>query len=105
MGTKESMFVKQFQDAPNEVLDGDGFYISYNPSARNDIFGVFASLIGEEDESTEETALLDRSGVWYILKGDFRKEYLKAAPKGLEACLKVYNKHKATKRSGWSTDK
>lgn len=90
----------------NSVLNGGGFYISYNhrASQRHEI-GILAALLsGDESmmDATEETALYD--GVtWRILKGDFRSEYEAAFP-DLDKCLAVYEKHKKAHRSSWSTD-
>lgn len=74
----------------NWILQGRGFYISYNKSP----------FLG----SGEETALLiEEDGVWRILDGDFREEYEKEFWKGAKACLKVYERN-IKDRSEWSTD-
>lgn len=95
----------------NDVLKGDGFYISYNPGvggALMDTLGSMAALVsGDTDfmKRQEETALYDeRGGIWYILNGDYRKEYGEAYKGGLARCLEVYEKYKADFRSVWSTD-
>lgn len=61
----------------------------------------FDIIIGPP-EGPETALCID--DVWYILKGDFRPQYLEAYPKGKEACLEVYNKNKAEFRSKFSTD-
>jgi len=97
----------------NYILKGNGFYVSYNPDTFTSYFGrglppgFFTDLANFIDPSRqlkdgEETALYDGEN-WYILEGDFRKNYLRAFPKGLEACKRVYERNKA-KRSNWSTD-
>lgn len=76
----------------NMVLIGKGFFISYNPNAGGSIFDM---MLGESG-LYEETALCvdDESSIvgtsYYILNGDFRKEYEALLPKGLKACLKFY---------------
>jgi len=96
--------------AGNEVLRGEGFFVSYRGSmheptgmlgALNALGGVF----GLETKS-EETALCrpNETAKYLVLNGDFREEYEAAVPKGLAACLAVYEKHKAECRSDWSMD-
>ena len=80
----------------NEILQGDGFYVSFNPAPFGGV-GLFGS-----DNGSSETALSGDDG-WMILNGDFRAEYAKAFPKGYEACKRVYEKHKAASRSSWSS--
>ena len=92
----------------NSILQGKGFYISYNPSTgANHMGGLLTNLgnaLGADLKDGEETALCieKKSGKeWAILEGDFRKEYEKAFP-SLMRCKKVYEKNK-DKRSNWST--
>jgi len=102
----------------NEVLKMKDFYISYNPDTNASKAGLgaawnsFGSLIGVlvrkelEDDGRAETALVkisSKGNTFYILNGDFRKEYEKLALKGFAACLKFY-KSKPQFRSNWSTD-
>lgn len=96
----------------NSILEGKDFYISYNPCTDNrfgitDIANVAAALARQpEMKDGEETALFhEKKNIWYLLEGDFRKEYEVAFPKGFMECLAVYKKHKKTNRSNWSTDK
>ncbi len=94
----------------NEVLDGDGFYISFNENKYNSVVlapfhTALTTLTGDDRfmEISEETALcVDRK--YYILRGDFRKEYEELVPKGLNACMKFYKKNKKKYQSVWSTD-
>jgi len=92
---------KKRQGHDNELLQGEGFYISYNPSPCDNIAGSFFS----SDGGGAETALaVDSEGqkVWMILNGDYRKAYQAAFP-DKEACIKVYKKH-IEHRSSWSSD-
>ena len=89
----------------NEILEFDGYYISYNPQTGGghkvltDIANIIGSFTGEEFKDGEETALYDYKH-WRILEGDFRKDYEEC--KTLKDCIKVYNKNKKYK-SSWST--
>lgn len=62
------------------------------------------SYINEKktDFQIEETALLTFDDKYYILKGDFRKEFEQSFADGLEACMDVFNKFKDTSSSIWS---
>ena len=99
------------QNKTNQVLRGDGFYISYNPKTDGDSFSdiltkIVQAIGGKDFETTrggEETALYD-GACWRILSGDFRGEYLEAFPGGLKACVSVYEKNKKKHRNPWSTD-
>ena len=106
-----------FDGASNQIIQGKGFYLSYNPSAGKRLFeealaAIVSVISGEEYGSgVGETALhVDEydeylgGSCWFILNGDFRDEYAAAFPGGLPAVLAVYAKHKAASRSNWSTD-
>jgi len=55
----------------------NGFYVSYNPSAR--------------DYGCETTALvLGQMEKFYILKGDHREQYMKLMDQGFDKCLEYY---------------
>lgn len=87
----------------NEILKGKDFYLSYNPqTGTNSLLADFASALTGNENGKEETALYSH-GVWYILNGDFRKEYEEAFDGGFDACAAVYKRNIAH-RSGWSTD-
>lgn len=88
---------KALPGAENMVLDGDGFYISYNPSPCS-LISMFRS-----DTGGAETALCVTEREYYILNGDFRKEYEEAFP-DLQECQEVYEKLKGEYRSSWSGD-
>jgi hypothetical protein len=80
----------------NEVLEGQGFYISYKEHP-------YLS-----DGGSAETALIEIKGIFKdtfrILNGDFRKQYEKLISKGFKACLKFYNKNKEKDNSTWSME-
>ena len=89
----------------NFILHFDGGYLSYNPdteySKSISLFGFIESLgnmLGFES-SGEETAFGYKDG-WYVLNGDFRKEYEKCSSvKELKSVYKI-NKNK---KSDWAT--
>lgn len=88
----------------NQILQGEGFYVSYNPNTGMAHAGLsdLVNMLGGDVTDGEETALYDGT-VWRILSGDFRKEYEKAFAKGLDGCLEVYKKN-IESRCNWSTD-
>jgi len=96
----------------NYVLRGNGFYVSYNPDTQRSIMGktldgilnFFHSIQGLKEGGGEETALV-KGNNFYILKGDFRKEYERLVSKGFKACYKFYLKKKKKFWSPFSTDK
>jgi len=95
---------KKIGNNTNEILEDENFYISYNRNTQTPIFcEIFNAFSGEEVTDGEETAL-NANNKWYILTGDFRKEYEAAFPQGLDACMKVYNRFKDEFRNNWSTD-
>ena len=82
----------------NEVLSGDDFYISWLQDTSS--LGI-SSWVGD-DNNKGETALC-KDGDYFILNGDFRKEYEKYFDEGFESCKKnVYDKMKKTNSSCWS---
>jgi hypothetical protein len=100
----------------NQVLHGDGFFVSYNPMSGHEAFGRIGNMLQElggisdkytlEEGRPEETALViegDHRNTYHILNGDFREDYEVLVPQGLEACLKFYHDHRA-ERSNWSTE-
>lgn len=94
----------------HEVLNGKGFYVSYNPCTSSPIdFAGLAAMFGKKGlkNDTEETALvLDKGTVveqkFYILEGDFRKEYLLRLDEGFDSCKEFYESLKDEFGSGWS---
>jgi len=95
------MEFKQNYGVGNEVLEGDGFFISYNPNP-----GVGFSLFAS-DKGSDETALVkedDPNNKYRILNGDYRKEYKKLVLCGFKACVDFYNKQCEKHGSTWSTN-
>lgn len=82
----------------NEVLDGDGFYISYQPDTAAGPFGAFFSGNGE---TLDETALV-KDGKFFILNGDWREQYAELVPNGWDACKSFFDKHADEHKSVWS---
>lgn len=90
----------------NEVLNGKGFFISYNKRPGGGI-SMFAS-----DDDGDETALVVKGGggnkisghSYLILRGDWRSDYEKLAAKGLKACKDFYKRKKKNHGSSWSQE-
>ena len=80
----------------NETLDSkDGkFYISYNP-------GNYMVSIFDSDMGGDETALCNGQN-FYILNGDFRKDYEELIEKGFDACKEFFDSKKEEYISSWS---
>jgi len=83
-----------------QSLGDEGNYVSYNPTTGNGVFQVFGPLVGESEDSQEETALFYNMK-WYILKGDFRKQV--DACKTEEELKEFFIEEHKTNGSGWST--
>ena len=86
----------------NEILEGDGFYISYNSNP-----GEGLSMF-QGDGGSDETALVNPDNPdneYRILNGDFRAEFEAIIEQGIVACLKLYNEQKVENGSSWSTEK
>jgi hypothetical protein len=63
---------------PNSVMDGDGFYVSYNDHDET-VYG------------SDTTALvLGQMQKFYVLNGDHRLAYLPLIEKGLDACIDYF---------------
>lgn len=93
-------------DAPNLILDGEGFTISFNPGIAS-IFALFAPIFGEEVTPKPETALVNEENgqrIFRILNGDFRKDYEGLVSQGWDACLAFFNTQREEHGSGWSTN-
>src|SRR4030067_2172246 len=78
----------------NLVLDGKGWRISYQDfeeGGRILVLEDIAEKVTGDTRRDVETALYYDEH-WFILWGDHRKEYEKAFPKGLKACIAVYKK-------------
>ncbi len=71
-----------------------------------DISYVTGGLLAD-DNGKGETALIDirdDGRTYYILNGDWRKDYDKIADQGYDACKAFYDSKKAEHRSRWSED-
>ena len=58
------------------------------------------------DNGSDETTLVDNreDRKYYILNGDFRKEYERVFDKGFNACKEFYDSMKDKHQSTWSSD-
>lgn len=105
---------KKIEGKNNEVLSTSWGWVSYNKDTSvghggDNALGLdttkLLNMIGENVKDGEETALYIRSeNIWYILEGDFRKEYEEAFPSRVK-CMAVFNKHKVKHYSNYSTNK
>lgn len=69
---------------PNDVTDGDGFYVSYN--------GVDSGIYGGQT-----TALvIGQMQAFYILNGDHQAAYAELIPQGLPACMAYFQANAAS---------
>ena len=101
--------MKKFKDnGGNQILKGEGFYISYNPSTGggHSVFTDLGNLLGADLKDGEETALVldGDKRIFSILEGDFRKDYEKLLDKGYKACKKFFDSKKSKFASNWSTN-
>ena len=74
------------------TLECEEFHISYNGRPEISV------------DHVEETALC-KDGSYYILNGDFRKEYDDLFDQGFEACKAFYDSKKAEFNSIWTFEK
>jgi len=89
----------------NEILKGKGFFVSFRAEPiQIGIEEVAALFTGNEEflHPQAETALV-KDRVFYILNGDFRKDYLGIVDQGFDACLAFYESQKDEHDSIWST--
>ena len=91
----------------NEVMMGDGFYVSYNPNTKSTplakvVDELLSLLVGEG--GGEETALYcKKDDNFYILDGDFREGYKDLIQQGFESCKAYFNEQvKKGHRSNFS---
>ena len=84
----------------NEYLDNEDedFFVSFN-GHKNVVPGIDAF---DAETPFGETALI-KDDNYYILNGDFRKEYEEIIDKGFQKCLELYYAN-LEKRSFWSSD-
>lgn len=85
-----------------ERLDGDGFFISYNPDTSQ--LGVDALTgIDYAGDEPRETALCNWATT-LILNGGCLQQYEDRVDDGYEACYQFYLAQKPTYGSTWSSD-
>lgn len=82
----------------NVTLNGPDFFISFLSKDAKRLTPLF-----ENEEVRDETALWIEEK-FYILNGDWRKEYEQAFLGGKVACKKLYDEKKKEHRSFWSED-
>jgi hypothetical protein len=82
----------------NYILEGDGFFVSFIPSNANPWLGTIFN--GDRPDGMETAIVKD--GKYYILNGDFRKDYEKLVDKGFNACKKFFDKNEDESGSSWS---
>ncbi len=75
----------------NEFIEGDGFWISYNPSTSE---GAETALCKTGKDGTN----------FYILLGDYRKQYRKEVKNGYMNCKKLFTRlaKEGAEKSPWS---
>lgn len=78
-----------------EAEDGS-FHISYNPDASSGV-----SMWAPDDLGAETAVVVD--DYFFILNGDWRKQYEPLVEKGLDACLEFFAAH-LEHASSWSDD-
>lgn len=87
-------------------LQGDGFHISYNPATSalgvDQLIGI--NFAGEQEEETALCRRVANEVSALILNGDWREDYEAHIDDGYDACLQVYQEHKADHQSIWSSD-
>jgi len=81
----------------NYVLKGDDFYISFLSNEASYLLWGYAWA---NDGDQDETAIC-HDGKFYILNGDYRKEYEELFPQGYDACYTFYLNNQ-DKKSSWS---
>lgn len=90
----------------NYILQGDGFFISYNPGVPNPVSDLIAMLSGKT-RNNHETAIVIEDGKgegqnkYLILVGDHRAKYKTVFADGLPACQEVFFANQQA-RSEWS---
>lgn len=83
-------------------LDGDGFFISYNPDTSQ--FGLnLLTGINIAGNELKETALCGYAAT-LILNGDWRQQYEDRVDEGWDACHQFYLNKKLMYGSIWSSD-
>lgn len=87
------------------IKDKGLYAISYQPSQQLS-GGLFSHPMFNCETSQGETAICDyrdKRYHYWILNGDFRKEYEALINQGIEACLEFYKSKKKEFGSSWTT--
>lgn len=79
----------------NWVRHGKDFYLSFANTGLGPSFW-------KGDGDGIETALVAPDGTFYILNGDYRKQYDKLFKQGYKACKRFYDQQSAHADSSWS---
>lgn len=91
-----------YQVDDTQRLDGDSFFISYNPDTSQ--LGVNALTgIDYAGDEPRETALCNWAAI-LILNGDWRQQYEDRVDEGYDACYQFYLTKKPMYGSTWSSD-
>jgi len=77
---------------PNTIINGDGFYISYN-NYDTHIYGCDTTALVQAKDHQQEH--------FYILNGDYRQKYVSLIKLGFAICLEYFknNNNKISKYS------
>lgn len=86
------------------TLKGDIFFVTFCP----DTFTSLTNFINAESPKAETTLAvetIDGTVAYFILEGDFRKDYQRAAKEGgMESCMDVYRANREKHASIYSMD-
>ena len=82
----------------NFILQGEGFSISFLDWESSKKLGA---TTWENDERQDETCLISPDRDYFILNGDFRKEYEELLPLGYIKCYQFFLNNQ-DKKSSWS---
>ncbi len=75
---------ESYEEGLPSVLEGDIYFVSYSKTSHLD-------FMSDEPETALVVDTLDNETRFYILIGDFRKEFTAAANEsGMEGCLELY---------------
>jgi hypothetical protein len=87
----------------NEILDGDGFFLSYLGNERDPLTTLVDAIAtgGHQGPETAIVVEVDGKREHYILRGDHREE-LGNRVGSLDECIAYFNAH--VELAGWSSD-
>jgi hypothetical protein len=91
---KELQLHNEWSSPPNEIQQGNGFYISYNnQDVQDSMFGCITTAL-----------VTDQMDRFYILNGDHRVDYRLIIALGYNECLNYYNLNKGLHNKRTDTD-